>query len=67
MLLAAVSTANGTDLLCTIMLFATIIAFVVGFASALGLVGDRLGVGNSRFSGLLVFVVMLIAYVLFCN
>ena len=67
MLLAALSTANGTNLLCTILLFATIIAFVVGLAGALGLAGDRLGVGNSRFSGLIVFVILLIAYILFCN
>lgn len=66
MLLAAVNTANGTGILCTILLFAVIIAFVVGLAGALGLAGDRLGIGNGRFSGLLVFVVLLIAYVLFC-
>ena len=65
--LAAVNTADGTGILCTILLFATIIAFIVGLAQALGF-ADRLGGINAggRFSGLIVFVVLLIAYVLFC-
>ena len=67
MLLAAVSTANGTGILCTILIFATIIAFIVGLAQALGLDGGRLGSAGGRFGGLIVFVILLVAYVLFCN
>lgn len=67
MLLAAVDTANGTGILCTILLFATIIAFVIGLAQVLGLdFINRVGTAGGRFGGLIVFVVLLIAYVLFC-
>lgn len=66
MVLADVAAHGGLGILCTILLFATIIAFIVGLAEVLGFgfLGGRLG--NSRFSALVVFVVLLIAYVLFC-
>lgn len=66
MLLAAVNTANGTGILCTILLFATIIALILGLVQAVGLDGGRLNGVGGRFGTLIVFVVLLIAYVLFC-
>lgn len=65
MTLLAATTAEGTGILCTILLFATIIAFIIGLAQVLGF-ADRLGTVGGRFSGLIVFVVLLVAYVLFC-
>lgn len=67
-LLAAVNTANGEGILCTILLFATIIAFIIGLCQVLGLdfVTSRVGGAAGRFGGLVVFVILLIAYVLFC-
>lgn len=67
MLLAAVSTANGTGILCTILLVATIIAFILGLAEVLGVysVGaDR--VGNSRFSAIVVAIILLVVYLVVC-
>lgn len=64
-MLAAALATDGTGILCTILLFATIIAFILGLVQVLGLDGGRLNVGG-RFGGLIVFVVLLVAYVLFC-
>lgn len=67
MLLAAVNTANGEGILCTILLFATIIAFILGLVQLLGFDQGKLGgVFGGRFSTLIVFVVLLVAYALFC-
>lgn len=67
--LAAVDTAghNGLGILCTILLIATIIAFIVGLAEVLGvysLGGTR--VGGSRFSALVVAVILLVIYIVLC-
>lgn len=68
MLLAEVTkNANGVpDIICTILLIATVIAFVLGLAEALGVfsLGER--VGNARFGTLVVAVVLLIVYVILC-
>lgn len=66
MLLAAVNTANGGEILCTILLFATVIAFILGLVQLLGLDGGRINPAVGRFGGIIVFVVLLVAYVLFC-
>lgn len=66
--LAAVDTTNGAGILCTILLFATVIALVLGLVQVLGLDGGRLGSNaiGGRFGTLIVFVVLLAAYVIFC-
>jgi len=65
---AAAANHDGTGILCTILLFATIIALIVGLCQVLGIdfVTSRLGAAGGRFGGLVVFVILLIAYVLFC-
>lgn len=63
--LAAVNNGEGEQLICQILLFATIIALLFGLAQVLGVL-DRVNTFGGRFGGLLVFVVLLIAYVLFC-
>ena len=62
--LAAVATTSGIPpILCTILLIATIIAFVLGLAEALGLHTFRTG---QRFGSLIVAVVLLVVYVVIC-
>ena len=66
-LLAATSTAEGTGLLCTILLVATIIAFILGLAEVLGFYsvgGAR--TGGSRFGAIVVAVILLVIYLVVC-
>lgn len=65
MLLAAVNTANESDLLCKILLVGLAISLIVGIAQALG-VGLGSALGGTRFGALLVFIVLLVVYVVFC-
>lgn len=65
MLLAAVNSTNGLHLLCVVLLFAVIVSFIIGLAQVLGV--DALSRLGGRFSGLLVFVILLVAYIIFCN
>lgn len=64
-MLAAVNTANGTGILCTILLIATIIAFIIGLAEVLGIggFGNRLG---GRFNAIVVAVILLVVYLVVC-
>lgn len=64
-LLAAVNTSNGSDLLCKILLVGLVISLIVGLASALGFGGiaERSG---GKFSALLVFIVLLVVFIVFC-
>lgn len=67
MLIAAVAASEGTGILCTILLVATIIAFVIGLAEVLGLYsigGTR--AGNGRFSSIVVAVILLVVYLVVC-
>lgn len=64
-MLLAQAAAEGTGILCTILLIATIIAFIIGLAEALGVVnltGGRAG----RFGTLVVAVVLLVIYLVVC-
>jgi hypothetical protein len=64
-LLAAVDTAHGVPpILCTILLIATIIAFILGLAEALGFYS--LPGGAQRFSSIVVAVILLVVYVVLC-
>lgn len=68
--LTAASTANGTDILCKILLIALVVTLVFGLVQVLG-IAERVtaaGAGGvaGRFSGLLVFLVLLLVYVFFC-
>lgn len=63
--LAAAST-EGTGLICTILLFATVVALIFGLVQVLGLDGGRINTVGGRFGGLVVFVLLLLAYILFC-
>lgn len=65
MILAAAAT-SGTGILCTILLIATIIAFVVGLAEAIGVTHLTGRVGNGRFGTLLIAVVLLVVYLVVC-
>lgn len=66
-MLLAQSAAEGTGILCTILLIATIIAFIIGLAEVLGIYslgGNRAGAG--RFGSIIVAVVLLVIYVVLC-
>lgn len=63
--LAAQSTAEGTGILCTILLIATVIAFIIGLTEAIGLTRFT-GTGNGRFSTLLIAIVLLVVYLIVC-
>lgn len=62
-LLAAVNTANGAGILCTILLVAAVVALILGLAELLGLFST--GVGG-RFGALVVAVVLLVVWALVC-
>lgn len=67
MLAQVASNANGVPtIICTLLLIATIIAFILGLAQALGVAipGNRLG--TSRFGVLLVAVILLVVYIVLC-
>ena len=66
-LLAAVTTAgsSGTELLCKILFVGLVVSLIVGIASALGLADLAARVGG-RFNALVVFIVLLVIYVVFC-
>lgn len=65
MLLAAVNTANGTDLLCKILFVGLVVSLIVGLVSVLGLGGMAERIGG-RFNALFVFILLLVIYVVFC-
>jgi hypothetical protein len=65
--LAATAAANGEGILCTILLVATVIAFILALAEVLGFYsvgGTRAGAG--RFGTLVVFVILLVVYLIVC-
>lgn len=66
--LAAESSTGGIPpIICTILLIATVIAFILGLAEALGFYSVRGNVtGNGRFGTLVVAVVLLVVYVIVC-
>lgn len=64
-MLLAQSAAEGTGLLCTLLLIATVIAFIVGVAQALGVLGARSTPGG-RYGALVLAVVFLVIYILVC-
>ena len=65
--LAAESTTGIPPIICTILLIATVIAFILGLAEALGFFSVRGTVtGNGRFGTLVVAVVLLVVYVIVC-
>lgn len=67
MLLAAATTAGIPPIICTILLIATVIAFILGLAEALGAYSFRGNVvGNGRFGTLVVAVILLVIYILAC-
>lgn len=61
-MLLAQAAAEGTGILCTILLIATIIAFIVGIVEALGLKNFT----GSRFGALVVAAILLVVYVVLC-
>lgn len=67
MLLATAGTTSIPPIICTILLIATVIAFIIGLAEVLGLYsfgGARTGGG--RFGGLVVAVILLVVYIIAC-
>ena len=63
LLLAAAAGAAGIPpIICTILLIATIIAFIIGLVEALGI----RTFSGSRFGTLIVAVVLLVIYVVLC-
>lgn len=66
-MLATVNSANGTGILCTILLVATIIAFIIGLAEVLGVysLGDARN-GTGRFSAIVVAIILLVVYLVVC-
>lgn len=64
-MLAAAATAEGTGLLCSLLLIATIIAFILGFCEALGITRFT-GAGNTRFGTLVLAVILLVVYLVVC-
>lgn len=64
--LAAVD-SPGTGILCTILLFATAVALIIGLVQVLGLDGGRIVAPGGRYGTLIVFVILLLAFVLFCD
>lgn len=61
MLLAA-TTAGVPAIICTLLLIATIIAFILGFAEALGLTRYT----GSKFGTLVLAVVLLVVLIVLC-
>jgi hypothetical protein len=68
MLLAEVtSNAHGVpDIICTLLLIATVVAFILGLAEVLGFGFGSQRTGNGRFATLLVAVILLVVYVVLC-
>lgn len=68
MLLAVSEAATGVpSIICTLLLIATVVAFLLGLLEVLGLYsvgGTR--AGNGRFGTLVVAVILLIIYVVIC-
>lgn len=66
-MLLAQSAAEGTGILCTILLIATVIAFIVGIAQALGVLGGRTTTAPAgRYGTLVLAVILLVVYILVC-
>lgn len=61
--LAATGTAGGAGILCTILLIATVIAFIIGLAELLGFYST--GVGG-RYGALVLSIVLLVVYLIVC-
>lgn len=68
MLLAASHAATGIPpIICTILLIATVVAFILGLLEALGFYSLRgAATGNGRFGTLVVAVILLVVYVILC-
>ena len=69
MILAAAAGVTGIPpIICTILLIATIIAFILGLLEAVGVyaVGSA-RVGNGRFGTLVVAVILLVVYIVLCR
>ena len=67
MLLAATDTTGIPPIICTILLIATVIAFILGLLEALGFYSLRgVSTGNGRFGTLVVAVILLVVYVILC-
>lgn len=67
---AAAAAADGTGILCKILLIGLIVALVVGIAQALGFLENRFASSASplgRLTGLAVFLLLLLVYVFFCG
>jgi len=63
----ASTNAGIPPIICTILLIATVIAFILGLAEVLGFYSIRGNVtGNGRFGTLVVAVILLVVYVLAC-
>ncbi|MEO6205032.1 MAG: hypothetical protein ABIO67_06590 [Mycobacteriales bacterium] len=67
MLAAAAGTAGIPPIICTILLIATVIAFILGLLEVLGVyaLGTERS-GNSRFGTLVVALILLVVYVIAC-
>lgn len=65
-LLAAAAATDHSGILCTVLLIATIIAFVLGLAEALGITNFVGRVGNGRYGTLVLAVVLLVVYLIVC-
>lgn len=65
--LAARAADSGTlpPIICTILLIATVIAFIIGLAELLGLFALR-SFGGTRFGSLIVAIILLVVYVIAC-
>lgn len=67
LLAAAAETTGVPSIICTILLIATIIAFILGLAEVLGIYSFRgARTGNGRFAGLVVALVLLVIYIVLC-
>lgn len=66
-LAATASTAGIPPIICTILLIATVIAFILGLVEALGIYSlGGVRTGNSRFGTLVVAIILLVVYVIAC-
>jgi hypothetical protein len=65
-MLAVATTTGIPPIICTILLIATVIAFILGFAELLGLFALGWSGRTARFHTLVLAVILLVIYVLAC-
>lgn len=65
-MLAAATTTGMPPIICTILLIATIIAFIIGFAELLGIFAAGWSARTGRFGTLVIAVILLVIYIVAC-